>query len=236
MNKKLQVCILGLGWLGGKLGQALVKEGYRVLGTKASSKETWEVSLKETRISIFSWQLHLDLSESLMHCDVYVINIPPSASTSYVEGMQRLFSALPTRALVIFCSSTSVYGSSEGITTEAVIPKPTSKGGIAKYQCEKILMKSSFDHLIILRLAGLIGQDRHPIFSMVGKKVRLDEHSRVNLVHRVDGIAIITMLIDSYRQGNLKPNTSIYNVCADEHPQKVQYYSSVAQKNEYRIY
>ena len=80
--------------------------------------------------------------------------------------------------------------------------------------------------LTILRLAGLIGPNRHPITQLQGRTGLKNPECPVNIVHQTDVISIIVHLIDSQKFGN------VFNVVHPEHPDRKSYYTAIARKNE----
>lgn len=93
--KKKKVSILGLGWYGGPLAEALMSQGFDVIGSTRSTEKVSSVArLLEYPNSP---------SEDLIHTDIVVLNIPPFAEE--LEWFQRWdWSYKPW---VIFISSTS---------------------------------------------------------------------------------------------------------------------------------
>ena len=73
-----------------------------------------------------------------------------------------------------------------------------------------------------MRLGGLIGEDRHPITSITGKKMHQNPNAPINLVHRKDCIYIITLIIQK------KLWNETFNVVYPYHPSKLEYYTQIA--------
>lgn len=73
----------------------------------------------------------------------------------------------------------------------------------------------------ILRLAGLVGTDRHPGRFLAGK-TGVKGARKVNLVHQEDVIAAIELLLNRPKGGHL------YNLCAPIHPRKRDFYPACA--------
>ncbi len=77
----------------------------------------------------------------------------------------------------------------------------------------------------IVRFAGLIGYDRSPLNSIKRKKLVLNSHVPLNLIHRDDCIQILLRIITQNKWNE------IYNACSDNHPTRKQYYFVQANKN-----
>ena len=163
----LNVAVVGCGWLGLPLAVSLKKKNYSVIGTTTSRNKI--PSLKELGISAFI----LDLSEPLQKKDVLfldqldlvIINIPPSklkGDFSYSEALLHFVALIKSKIKIIFVSTTGVYPDSIRIAEESYVfneedlEKETVR---AEFKLKQFLK----NRLTIIRLAGLIGLNRHPI-------------------------------------------------------------------------
>ncbi|MDX1590526.1 MAG: NAD(P)H-binding protein [Balneolaceae bacterium] len=229
----MTVSILGCGWLGFPLAQYLVNEGVKVKGTTTSPEKV--PLLLQTGIEAYKIQLPEEInssdSEAFWNADVLFLNIPTSAgdgsdqSDSYPDLIKEVADRAKKGGIpeIIFTSSTSVYSSTGGITTEKDA-KPGSAArpsGEALLKAEDAIIQSGLDYLI-LRLGGLYGYDRHPVKYLAGKKNLPDPLKPVNLIHREDCIQIIHILL------NKKIKNEIYNVVSDGHPPRNELYTSAA--------
>src|SRR5690606_39022244 len=90
---------------------------------------------------------------------------------------------------VIFVSSTSVYGEESGMITEATIPQPTTPSAKELIAAEALLRnaKAQFATTVI-RFGGLIGEDRHPVKFLSGKKNLANPKGNINFIHQDDCI------------------------------------------------
>lgn len=167
-----KVAIIGLGWLGMPLALALMGRGYDVVGSKTTPD-----GVEAARMSgIECYQLELtpelvcdpDDLESLLRVDALVVTLPARRT---VEGSENYFNAvrmLVDSAMafgvprVIFTSSTSVYGETAGTLREESPLRPVSPSGRVLAELERWLHELPNTSVDILRLAGLVGVDRHP--------------------------------------------------------------------------
>ena len=227
-----KVAIIGLGWLGMPLALALMGRGYDVVGSKTTPD-----GVEAARMSgIECYQLELtpelvcdpDDLESLLRVDALVVTLPARRT---VEGSENYFNAvrmLVDSAMafgvprVIFTSSTSVYGETAGTLREESPLRPVSPSGRVLAELERWLHELPNTSVDILRLAGLVGVDRHPGRFPAGK---LDvKGARGNLVHQDDVIAAIQLLLKLPKGGH------VYNLCAPRHPAKREFYPALAEQ------
>jgi nucleoside-diphosphate-sugar epimerase len=228
------ISILGCGWLGLPLGHALVEEGYVVRGS-TTSKDKGPV-IKSNGIEPYLLKVgeeikgeHLDL---FFQSDLIIINIPPGGRRdsnvvrSYPHKISLILDRVNSSTIkhILFVSSTGVYGDMEGIATESSPTAPNSLSGQAVLQAEQILVDSTFSKLTILRMAGLVGGERKAGRFLAGKKNLPNGSAPVNVVHLADCIGVIKAII---RQGAWG---EVFNVSADEHPQKSIFYTEQAKK------
>ncbi len=229
------ICILGCGWLGLPLAKSLTKDPDNSI---KGSVTTAEKSLKLASLGVVPFSIVLkagtiigDIHEFLNNCSVLVIAVPPRVrnkeSESFLEKIKTLIPYLEKAGLqkVIFISSTSVYGKSskEGIVTEDSIPNPETDSGSQLVEVEELLRINPFFKTVILRMGGLIGEDRNPVTQLV-LKMNTDANAPVNLLHQKDAIRIIRSFIYyNYPIG-------VYNVVAPWHPSRVEYYVKKAKQ------
>jgi nucleoside-diphosphate-sugar epimerase len=208
--------VIGFGWLGKPLALELKNKGHKVF---ASSRDLEKINIMQDE-GVLAW--HYDANtinvfpEWFGELDIIVFNLPPSGIADYPRALKKIAANAPKKCRIIFTSSTGVYLNNEGTINEESnlnLEHPVT-------QAEKALQNSS-KNFIILRLAGLIGGERHPVKHLSGRT--LENGSQVvNLVHRNDVIRAITHLIKSE-----KMNT-VFNVCYPDHPSRTAYYTKTA--------
>ncbi|TNF48873.1 MAG: hypothetical protein EP305_04330 [Bacteroidetes bacterium] len=211
----MRIMIIGGGWLGKSLAKILKKYGFEVAITGRSRViETEDLNFFQFDITDRESWSSIDQFDP----EVVVICIPPLKSDEQLLFLEE-FSALKLMGRrVIYTSSTGVYGS-EGIFDEESFVE--ENGWIRKNEMS-LLSNNAFFDLVILRLGGLIDQDRHPIYHLQGRKDLSDPNGVVNLVHRIDVIHAIQCLIDS----NI--HNGLYNVVNPDHPSREEYYTKMA--------
>lgn len=229
----MKIAVIGCGWLGLPLLEALLEAGHSVIGTSRSAETL-------TRVAALGGQaVRLSLPDALPEellgdINALIITLPPGgrqlgqdAPTIYRQRLDALTPLLQRDASmrVIYTSSTGVYGNVTGEVTETTPLAPTTHSGRAVVAAEEWLEQSSAT-VTILRLAGLIGPDRHPGRFYGGRSRAIPaSDAPVNLVHRDDVISAIQLCLTSSLQEGSK---EWYNVCAAAHPTKGRFYSAAA--------
>jgi len=181
--------IIGCGWLGKKLSEQL---------SDSFDTECYKRDSTDAKTSF--WQRN-------------IIIIAINTKDNYIQALKK-FSALATNETIfILMSSTSVYREFDKEVDESVLITE-----IALQREAEILMQSLKKNLLILRLGGLMSEDR---ISGRWKSVSSFSDSHVNYIHRDDVIAITKELISR------DITSGIYNLVAPKHPLR----SDVHKKN-----
>ncbi|WP_411705557.1 SDR family oxidoreductase [Edaphovirga cremea] len=227
-----KVTIVGLGWLGMPLAVSLAARGIHVVGSKTTPDGV--DAARMTGIECYQLELTPDLIceaddlDQLLDTDALVITLPArrtvEGNENYFRAVQMLVDSALAHAVkrIVFTSSTSVYGTAEGTVKEDSPLKPETASGEALVELERWLHKLPNTSVDILRLAGLVGAERHPGRFLAGKTgVRGGSHG-VNLVHQDDVVAAIQLLLRLPKGGH------IYNLCAPGHPAKNVFYPMVS--------
>lgn len=214
-----KLTIIGLGWLGLPLAEQMKKEGWHVVGSK---RVVSDMLIECYPLDLNNLIIGNDL-EPLLATEAMLIALPPSkiAPENYLSGIQKLVSVAIENGLkhILFTSSTSVLPMESGIFDE------NSEIALSSLlaRVEKWLLSLPI-HCDILRLAGLVGKTRHPVFYLAGKQNLSGAEQPVNLVHLDDCIAAISLLL-------AKPNGKrLFHLCAEQHPTRQAYYSEMANR------
>ncbi len=249
--KMKQISILGCGWLGLPLAKALIEKGFSV---KGSTTSTDKLSILENAgIQPFLIALSEDKAEGnldgfLENSEILIIDIPPKlrgsgtdSSTAlrktFVEKIKNIIPQIEKSAIekVLFVSSTSVYAEDNSIVTEDSILNPETESGKQLVQVEQLLQSNSSFKTTVLRFGGLIGEDRHPIPFLAGKRNLENPKAPINLIHQVDCIGIILRIIEkSLRTPEFSGQTDnevwgeTFNAVAPFHPSREEYYTQKA--------
>jgi nucleoside-diphosphate-sugar epimerase len=223
-----KVFILGCGWVGFPLAVQLKKEGYHVWGStrSAQSREKF-ADAGITHVSLVVGETPEENLDFLNDLDIFIVAYPLGARRMAVDSEyqnhvgwieETIARRLNSAAQVILLSSTSVYPDDAGEVDETCRLLPTGPG-LIQLNYEKAL-QAVFPQLVILRLAGLIGEGRHPGKFFAKSSSVSNANWPVNLVHRDDVIRFVEKVMET------KSVQTIFNVCADDHPARLEYYTS----------
>lgn len=229
-----KVAIVGLGWLGMPLALSLSARGWQVTG----SKTTLDGVEAARMCGIDGYQLQLtpelvcdsDDLDALLDADALVITLPARRTGDgddfYLQAVQEIVDSALAHNIprIIFTSSTSVYGETEGSVKETSPLEPVTASGRVLKELETWLHDLPGTSVDILRLAGLVGPERHPGRFLAGKTNVANGAHGVNLVHLEDVISAITLLLQAPKGGH------IYNLCAPAHPTRAEFYSLMARQ------
>jgi nucleoside-diphosphate-sugar epimerase len=237
-----KISILGCGWLGLPLAKSLIEKGFSINGSTTSVEKIAVLEkagihpflvtlsavevLEETKISIENF---------LQNSDVLIIDIPPKlrgdSSENFVAKIQNIIPFIEKSSVekVIFVSSTSVYSDDNSIITEETKPNPDTESGKQLLEAEQLLQSNSNFQTTILRFGGLIGDDRHPIKFLAGRKNIENAEGPINLIHQTDCIGIIEEILKHPEtSGQNDKSTEVFNAVAPFHPTRKEYYTQKA--------
>lgn len=226
-----QISILGCGWLGLPLAKSLIGNGFSVKGSTTSLEKISVIEnsgIQAFQIEIGESQIKGEINSFLEKSEILIIDIPPKlrkeGSENFVQKIQNLipFIEKSTVEKVIFISSTSVYADDNSVITDTSKPNSHSKSGKQLAETEHLLKGNSNFKTTVIRFGGLVGEDRHPIHFLAGRKNIENPDAPINLIHQVDCIGIIESII---KQGYWHET---FNAVAPVHPTRKQYYTQKA--------
>lgn len=223
------VGIIGCGWLGKVLADELQKDKIDVLTT---SRQTENVSQLNQQ-GIKALQLNLPMSiEQLCQHDIFkqqslVIAITPQLKqkrTDYADKVKQIIVAAEQVGIVeriVLLSSTAIYqGLSGEVNEQKKLSLTTEKSKILNAAEQACLSFSKQGN--VLRLAGLVGLDRHPGKFLRANKKITNSTAPVNLIHQQDAVGLIrSLLLKNAPQG-------VFNGVSDTHAIKAEFYSAAA--------
>jgi nucleoside-diphosphate-sugar epimerase len=225
-----KIGVLGCGWLGMALAEKAIEKGYSVNATSTTPSKI--LRLESTQINPFLLEVNESeiKGEDLFFNDIstLIITIPPRLRKNTNLNFNKIIDQVITKIKdfkikkVIFLSSTSVYGFQEEEINEESPTLGTTTSAIQLLISEKMLLKEEKFETCVIRLGGLIGPKRSPVYSLSPKKNILNPNSPVNLIHQRDAVEIILKLIV-----NWQPN-EIYNAVTPFHPSRKNYYTEMA--------
>lgn len=223
MSKK-NVAIIGVGWLGLPLALSLKKQGYTVY-TGTRNPETIQkfnsLGLLGFEVIIDSHLAKIKLVDSQIDSVTYlIICLPPSRFENYSEIICDIPTKFNDKTKIVFTSSTGVYKEiDEQVNEDSAVIEDHPV-----FQAEQKLKEKIGDRLTILRLAGLIGDDRHPVKYFIKNNLIPNSNAPVNLVCQKDVIRAIELILEKQLFGKT------YNIVNPNHSSKKDYYLAAAKE------
>ncbi|QJR81598.1 NAD(P)H-binding protein [Alteromonas pelagimontana] len=224
MTAGLTIC--GCGWLGKYLATR-AHATMDVIGTTRSEENFPALQALGVTPFLFSLGDNVEALVSAGTSSTVVLNIPPGrkepVGAVFISQMTKLIDKFVSSGAkhIIFISTTSVYGEDDGMFKEDTPVSPQTASAKAHVAIEQHLSSNSDGRFTILRLAGLVGPDRHPVHSLAGRLLEKGEKA-VNLVHVDDAVAAILALKKQGGRGQT------LHLCSNQHPKRGDYYSFCA--------
>jgi nucleoside-diphosphate-sugar epimerase len=231
-----QISILGCGWLGLPLAKALIENGISINGSTTSIEKLSlleNLGIQPHLIALESNNVLGNIETFLQGSKTLIIDIPPKLRSSekenFVFKIKNVIPFIEKSSIenVLFISSTSVYGEDNSMVTEETELNPDTESGKQLVQAEQLLQSNSNFKTTILRFGGLIGEDRHPVHFLAGRKNLENANAPINLIHQEDCIGIILEILRQAQNDKLKWNETL-NAAAPFHPSRQEYYSQKA--------
>lgn len=231
-----KLVITGYGWLAGYLSDALngdvLDSRLNIVGTSRQESKLSLLANKGVKpVRYALGESTLALCEHLKKATL-LINIPPGRRNTDLDAFTQNMKSLISDAIaaqtahIVFISTTSVYGDSKDLALgdvnekSAVAPETASaKSHVAIEQY--LASKAASTKYTIVRLAGLVGPDRHPARSLSGRSIS-DGNKRVNLVHIADVVEALSRIIKT------PPAENLLHLCSLAHPKRGEYYVTAA--------
>lgn len=211
------LCLIGCGWLGKPLAKHFLSEGHKVLATTASDQSA---EFQDDALSYIRFDLTKDaLKKEILEADILIYTIPPLE----FPLIKAFFDQIPEDKKIIFTSSTSVYGKQMGVVDESTPLDSSNTQSPLLLETENYL-RSRFKKVVILRLGGLYGKKRHPVYFLAGKKDLKTGGEFLHLAHQQDCISAIDAVVARDIQGET------INVISDLRILKADYYTDMAMK------
>jgi nucleoside-diphosphate-sugar epimerase len=226
-----QISILGCGWLGFPLAQHLMHQGFQIKGCTTSESKLsvlQNAGITPFLLNVTCEGIEGDMHSFLKDSEILILNIPPklrsNAKDNFVAKVQNIIPAVEASTVtkVLFVSATSVFPDCNETITESTIPKPDSESGLQLLASEQRFNSHHNFQTTIVRFGGLIGENRHPIHFLSGRKNIENPDAPINLIHLDDCIGILQKII----QKNIWNET--FHAVAPFHPSRKTYYTQKA--------
>ncbi|GAB3333005.1 SDR family oxidoreductase [Larkinella ripae] len=220
------ISILGCGWLGFPLAEALLDQGYVVKGSSTSKDKLpvfWKRGIKPYELR-FNPEPEGDELTDFLTTDALVIDIPPKAGKTgddfhprqiraVAEALRKTGANIP---YTIYVSSTSIYPDLNREVVEEDVVQPAQSLAPAFIEAEQTVL--GLGNSTVLRFGGLLGYNRIPGRYVAGKQGLTTGAVPVNYIHRDDGVQIIKSFLEKPQPGQT------FNVVAPEHPTREAVY------------
>ncbi|WP_298308781.1 SDR family NAD(P)-dependent oxidoreductase [Flavobacterium sp.] len=233
-----QISILGCGWLGLPLAKSLLEKEFSINGSTTSVEKIAvleKAGISSFQINLFEDRIEGNLDLFLSNSQIFIIDIPPKLrgdfKENFVTKIQNVIPFIEKSSVdkVIFVSSTSVYSDDNSIITEETKPNSDTESGRQLLEAEHLLQSNSNFQTTIVRFGGLIGDDRHPIKFLAGRKNIENPEGPINLIHQVDCIGIIETIIGLRQaQSDILNWNKVFNAVTPYHPTRKEYYTQKA--------
>lgn len=221
--------ILGCGYLGRRVARLWMAGGNRVAAlTRRNGDDLRAVSIDPVCGDVLEPDSLRGLPEAATV--LYAVGIDRNAGRSmrevYVHGLGNVLDALKPCRRLIYVSSTSVYGQSDGgLVDERSLTEPLEESGRIVREAEQLLRRKHPD-AIVLRFAGIYGPDRllrRRAQLQSGEPIAGDPERWLNLIHVDDGARAILAAESRGQPGET------YNIVDDEPAPRRAFYTRLAE-------
>ena len=197
----MKIAIIGCGWLGKRLAKHLSGRNHYVIATTTSPEKVAQLKEAAHEVHVLDFSTEFD-SGFLQDAEIAIFSMPISRD-SWHQGFQKLN---VTFKKTLFFSSTGIYPQLNGIFTEE--HRENLRGDLL---ASEQLVKTKYPETIILRLGGLMGDERS-LKNFYADRQPPEPEKKVNYIHYGDISAMVEILLTADNQNKL------YNIVAPEHP------------------
>ena len=201
-----KVGIIGCGWLGYRIAENISGqcEVYTTTATRDKIEKLTLRGFKPTIVSFSDDQILKDPGqwEVASTLDIIIITVPFSGKDSSINRVHNLFSFIGDfKGQLFYMSSTGVYPNIEKEFLEDDVSSDSVSG--------ERMMKEKYPQVNILRLAGLMGDER-----LLRNYKPTNLNFAANHIHYADICKVLEKMIERQLRSKL------YNVVAPFHPTK----------------
>ncbi|WP_036188121.1 SDR family oxidoreductase [Marinimicrobium agarilyticum] len=203
-----KLLMVGCGDLGRRLAHRLAPKGYEATGLRRhppADTETLRYHAADTADPEAMKQI---LAAGF---DVIVVTMTPSERgdegyrRAYVQTCENLAAGLKavgkTPRLILYVSSTGVYGQNEGEWVDESSPtEPNRASGERLLEAERVIANSGFAHCIV-RFSGIYGPGRNRLLDQVRRGRATLSGRYTNRIHAEDCAGVMAHLIERHRLG-----------------------------------
>lgn len=195
--------IFGCGYLGGRVANLWSAAGETVYVVTRSAERAESLRRAGLKPIVADVTRPASLGElPAVSTVLYAVGFDRSAGRSmhevYVEGLRHALDALPeSTGRVIYISSTSVYGQTDGEWVDESSPcEPERENGRDCLAAERVLRSHPLgSRAVILRLAGIYGPGRIPRGETLkaGEPIAAASEGYLNLIHVADAAQVVLL-------------------------------------------
>lgn len=208
MGDRPQLLLIGRGYLGSEIARRFEAAGWDVHGVSLGGGEGALACDVADRAAVEALAETLPRPDAVVHCAASGRGGADAYRRVYVEGCRNLVAAFP-QVRLLFTSSTSVYGQTDGsIVSEDSPAEPGRDTGELLLEAERVVLHAGGT---VARLAGIYGPGRSVILKrFLAGEAAIEEDGRrfLNQIHRDDGAQAILHLMG----GEAEVAAGLYNV------------------------
>ena len=191
--RKLLIC--GNGYLGQALADSASEQGYQVSTCSLSGSHGSHVCDLGDAEAVAKLAMAIDAPDFIVHCASSGKGGAPAYEHVYRNGIRHLHATFPA-AILLFTSSSSVYGQTDGsIVTEESAAEPDRETGRILLESERLTLETGG---MVCRLSGIYGPGRSVILKkfLLGDAVIEEDGRRyLNQIHRDDAVSALLHLM-----------------------------------------
>lgn len=194
------VGIIGCGWLGESLAHGLLKDNYSILATVRRDEKKQQLEQAGIPCDILFIPDDVNSDHAVFAQQILVIAITPKFKQglmNYASNIKAILAVAEQKNIpqVILVSSSGVYGNLTGEVDELTpLPKVLDAKANLLSEAEQAVM--AYPNLgQVLRLTGLVGEDRQPGRFLAGKVNLAGANQAVNVIHKADATGLLIQLI-----------------------------------------
>lgn len=209
-----EILIVGCGDIGSRTARRLLATNHQVHGARRNPENLPE-GVQPVQLDVAdaeSWQALTDNSPTLKP-DYIIYSVAAGGfseefyKSAYAEGVKQMLRWLKkskhTPKHILFVSSTSIYGQTEGETVdENTVPHPSGFAGSIMLKAEEALRKSGLNHTCV-RFSGIYGPGRDMLIRQVrqGRIAPEVPIKYTNRIHSEDCAGVLAHLVGMVEAG-----------------------------------
>ena len=188
--------ILGLGYLGRPLAEALYLRGHAVAALKrryTSDDVCLPIALNVADLDDEAVWTQPFWTEHWADKPTWVCLLPPSAVADYAAVLRRWLALAEyfQAAHVVLASSISVYGDAVRACDEHSPTQPATASARACAAAEDMVLAGAVPQVSVLRLGGLYSAARHPLTRLLQRQPLPQPQAAANMLHQDRAVAAL---------------------------------------------